>query len=149
MWKYRNIIIKKNWQEYWMWKYRNIIIKKNWQEYWMWKYRNIIIKKKLTKILNVKIPKDKHNKIDRNTECENIGYRNSERIYDEWGWGYTTVFSFDIFSFDILVFCTFHFRYFYFWYFPFHTTWINPNHLNLIFFRDFWHDLHDQVAHWV
>jgi hypothetical protein len=71
---------------------------KNWQAYWMWKCRKISIKK-----------------IDRHIECENIGYRNSERIYDEWGSGHTTGFFFDIFTFDI---------------FPFHTTWINPNHLN-------------------
>jgi hypothetical protein len=31
----------------------------------------------------MKISKGKYQKIDRNVESENIGYRNSERIYDE------------------------------------------------------------------
>jgi hypothetical protein len=37
----------------------------------------------LAGILDVKMSKDKYQKIDRHIECENIGYRNSERIYDE------------------------------------------------------------------
>jgi hypothetical protein len=47
----------------------------------------------------VKITKGKCQKknIGSYGECENIGCRNAESIYDEWGWEQTRVFFFDLF----------------------------------------------------
>ncbi len=95
----------------------------------------------------MKTSKDKYQKkIDRNVECENIGYRNSERIYDEWGWGHTNIFFFDIFCiwhFGFLCFFTFDS---YFWYISFPHNLNKSKSFKFNFFRDFWHDLYDLVA---
>ncbi len=75
-----------------------------------WMFECVLLHFYSTFVEKWKYQKTSIKKIDKNVECENIGYRNSQRIYDEREWGHKTVFFFDIF--------------------PFHTTWINPNHLN-------------------
>ncbi len=85
-------------------------------------------------------------KIDRNIECENIGYRNSERIHDEWGWRQTIVFFVRYFlhlTFWFSVFFTFDS---YFWYISFPQNSNKSKSFKFNYFRDFWQDLYDQVA---